>query len=144
MRSRSADPQHLTISPMGDALNAASEGWAKAFGKRPSALTASAPLAPSLHTLDRTSATPHVLPSVSPIQGAQKRSKPYVPGLGLAVFSLILTFLLPVLAGFLCLYVAVKTEERAAKIVAYVGVALNSIGVALCLVGFLFSLFINH
>lgn len=51
--------------------------------------------------------------------------KRYVPGLFVAIVSLVLTFVFPILAGLLCIYVALKAEEKAAKIIGWVGLALN-------------------
>ncbi len=52
-------------------------------------------------------------------------SKPHVRDLGLAILGLVLTFLLPVLAGILCIRVALKAENKAAKVLGWVGFSLN-------------------
>ena len=50
-----------------------------------------------------------------------------VPGPGLAILSLVLTFFLPILAGALALFVAIKTDQKLAKTVAVIAVALNAL-----------------
>ena len=54
--------------------------------------------------------------------------------LGCAIIGLVLTFLFPVFAGLLCIYVARKTEDKTAKIVGWVGVALNALALFFVLI----------
>lgn len=65
------------------------------------------------------------IPSMPRPSTPSKPSKPYVPGLFVAIVSLVLTFIFPILAGLLCIYVALKAEKKAAKVLGWVGLALN-------------------
>jgi hypothetical protein len=51
----------------------------------------------------------------------------YTPGFGLANLSLILSVFIPVLPGVLCLWVALKAVKKGARIVGWIGVALNAV-----------------
>ena len=56
-------------------------------------------------------------------------SKPYVPGLALALLSVILAIVCAylVLPIFLGLYVALKAEKKAAKVLGWVAVSINAV-----------------
>jgi hypothetical protein len=73
-------------------------------------------------------------PSV-PRPSPSKPSKPYVPGLFMAIVGLVLTCIFPILAGLLCIYVALKAEKKAAKVLGWVGFALNVIPLLILIVG---------
>jgi len=56
-----------------------------------------------------------------------KQSTPFVPGLGSAILSLVLTFILPIFAGVVSFYIMRHTDHKVAKKVARVVVAINVI-----------------
>jgi tetratricopeptide (TPR) repeat protein len=73
------------------------------------------------------------------------------PGLGLAIFSIVLAILgivvptcsiLSILSSALCLWVILKTDRKNAKIISYIGLAVNIIGtILLILFGYRLSFF---
>jgi len=71
------------------------------------------------------------MPNSTPPLGAPGRSsapsKPFTPGIGFAILTILLIPLLPVIGSIMCVFVVQKSKSTAARMIAYIGLAIHSL-----------------